>query len=234
MSIYANYNSYGVTAVQYPYMLNQNFPASGTNDFTTEDSICTEFYLLFGSDITFIPRECFKEETTFGEYISSEFNIGYKLRLFVEEVEAFSGNGDMYSKFGLQVTDEATLYINKSSFLAQTNNTYPKQGDLLFHHVSNKLFQISHIENEIQPSFYRLGNANGFKFSTKLFSYSHELINQSASAGIPTAIQALDALLNDLDGNSVTLPQKDFNQNNKPIITTAIPLIDNSEIDLLG
>lgn len=236
---WANYNTYNVSGttdiLAYPYRINQSYPTSGDNDFTTTDCLATEFYLLYGSDITFLPRELYKEDSVFGEYLSPVFEKGYPLRMFVEEVEAWSGNGDMYSKFGLQVTDESTMYINKSSFLAQTNNTYPKQGDLVFHHKSNKLFQISHIENECQPAFYLLGNLGGYKFSNKLFSYNHEVISQSVSAGIPTAIQALDNLLNDLDGNLVDLPTKDFNQNNKPIITNANLIIDEGEVDpLLG
>jgi hypothetical protein len=233
----ADYNSYGVSAAKYPYMLNQTFPASGMNDFMTTDMLATEFYLLNGTDITFLPRELYKEDTAFGEYLSPVFEKGFPLRMFLEEVEAWSGNGDMYSKFGLQVTDEATLYINKSSFLAQTENNYPKQDDLIYVAKSKKLFQIKHIEDEVQPAFYLLGQRAGFKFSCGLFSYNHEKISQSVSGednGIPLAIQALDSLLSDLDGNQVTLDQKEYNLNNAPIINNAVNIIDTREVDPLG
>ena len=235
--MYADYNSYGVSAAKYPYMLNQTYPATGdslgNNDFLTTDKLATEFYLLYGSDMTFMPRELNNEDTTFGEFLSAVFEQGFPIRMFIEETTAWSGNGDMYSKFGLQVTDEATLYINKSSFLAQTSNIYPKQGDLVYITKSQKLFQIKHIEDEVQPSFYLLGQRGGFKFTCGLFAYNHEVINQSASAGIPTAIQALDALLDDLNGNSVTLDQKEYNQNNAPIISNSTAIINNTEVDPL-
>lgn len=233
--MYANYNSYSVSAAtEYPFMLNQVYPATGDNDFTTTDKLATEFYLLYGSDINFMPRELNKEDTTFGEYLSAVIEKGYPLRMFVEEVEAWSGNGDMYSKFGLQVTDEATLYINKSSFLAQTDNVYPKQDDLIYITKSQKLFQIKHIEDEIQPAFYLLGQRGGFKFTCKLFAYNHEVIAQGDATGIPTAIQALDALLTDLTGNQVPLETKEFNHNNAPVIAAAVPVIDTTEFDPLG
>jgi hypothetical protein len=236
MAIFADYNSYGTTAAPYPYMLNQiHPPVSGNNDFMTMDSIATEFYLLNGTDITFLPREVNKEETTFGEYLSAVFNRGIPLRMYLEEVEAWSGNGDMYSKFGLQVTDECTLYINKSFFNSATTGLYPKQGDLFYVNKSQKLFQISHIEDEVQPAFYLLGNRAGYKFSCKLFAYTHELISQEVSSGIPAAIQAIDSLLQDLNGDMVTLPEKEYNQNNAPIIQSASSIIDTSEEDpLLG
>lgn len=234
MAIFADYNSYGTSAVQYPYMLNQiHSPASGNNDFMTMDSIATEFYLLNGTDITFLPREVNKEETTFGEYLSAVFNRGIPLRMYVEEVEAWSGNGDMYSKFGLQVTDECTLYINKSLFSSATTGLFPKQGDLFYINKSQKLFEISHIEDEVQPAFYLLGNRAGYKFSCKLFAYTHETFDKDISNGIPDAIKAIDDLLEDLSGNMVTLPEKEFNQNNQPIITAATGIVNNSETDPL-
>lgn len=236
MGMFADYNSYGTSATSaapYPYMLNQIHPPSGTNDFTVMDSIATEFYLLNGTDITFLPREVNKEETTFGEYLSAVFNRGIPLRMYLEEVEAWSGNGDMYSKFGLQVTDECTLYINKSYFSSSTTGLYPKQGDLFYVNKSQKLFQISHVEDEVQPAFYLLGNRAGYKFTCKLFAYTHEQIDQTAGNGIPEAIKAIDNLLQDLNGDMVTLPEKEYNQNNLPIINTSIGLVDNSEDDPL-
>jgi hypothetical protein len=184
--------------------------------------------------MNFLPREVNKEETTFGEYLSATYERGYPMRMFIEEVQAWSGNGDMYSKFGLQVTDECTLWCTKSFFTQQTSGVYPKQGDLVYVGKSQKLFQISHIEDEIQPSFYLLGNRSGFKIQCKLFAYNHEEISQSTSGGIPSAVQALDNLLNDMDGNLVDLPTKEFNQNNAKIIQSSVPIINNTEDDPLG
>lgn len=236
---FAQYNAYGASAVQRPFLMNATYDITQSNEANTLDNVASEFYYLYGTDLTFLPREVNKEETTFGEYLSAVFNQGFPIRMFVEEVEAWSGGGDMYSKFGLQVTDEVTCYLNKTSFKNATmsnsapSGLYPKQGDLLYLHKSQKLFQISHIEDEIQPAFYLLGNRAGYKFQCKLFMYNDEVISQSPSAGIPAAIQALDSLLNDLEGNQVLLPEKDFNHNNKPIQTSSVPIIDTTEDDPL-
>ena len=223
-----------------PFYMNQTYKLDEPKEANLFDNIASEFYYLYGTDVTFLPREVNKEETTFGEYLSAVFNRGILLRCFIEEVEAWGGgNGDMYTKFGLQVTDECTLYINKTSFTAATKSTeapsglFPKQGDLMYVTKSKKLFQISHIEDEVQPAFYLLGNRAGYKIQCKLFMYNHEVISQSPSAGIPEAIQALDGLLNDLEGNIVPLETKEFNQNNKPVQQSAIPVINNTEIDAL-
>lgn len=232
------FNPYAPSGAK-PFYMNQVHGLNAPTEANLYDNIASEFYWLYGSDVTFLPREVNKEETTFGEYLSATINKGVPMRMFLEEVEAWSGNGDIYTKFGLQVTDECTLYINKTSFTNATSGSeapsglFPKQGDLIYINKSNKLFQISHIEDEVQPAFYLLGNRAGYKFQCKLFMYTHELISQEVSSGIPQAIQAIDNLLQDLEGNTVLLPEKEFNQNNSPIQTSALPIIDTTEVDPL-
>lgn len=234
---WVDYNSYTTSATSATtdiYVINQVHELSGTNEAATMDHLASEWYAKHGSDMHFLPREVNKEETTFGEYLSATFNKGYPIRMFHEEVEAWSGNGDMYSKFGLMVTDECTCWITKSFWTEQTSGVWPKQGDLIYIDKTQKLFEISHIEDEIQPAFYLLGNRSGMKISCKLFSYHHEEISQAASAGIPSAVQALDALLDDLDGNQVPLEQKDFNHNNAKIQSGSVTIINNDEDDPLA
>jgi hypothetical protein len=235
---FANYNSYNSVGVSSSpvqiYLMNQTYELSGNNEANLLNGISSEWYYLYGTDMNFMPREVNLEETTFGEYLSSTIERGIPIRMFMEETSLWSGNGDMYSKFGLQVTDECTLWCTKSFFSEQTSGLFPKQGDLIYVGKSHKLFQISHVEDEISPSFYLLGNRNGYKIQCKMFAYNHEAISQSASAGIPSAVQALDGLLNDLEGNVVTLSDKEFNQNNSKIIDSAVPIINNVEDDPLG
>lgn len=215
------------------FYINRTYELSGSNEANLFDNISSEFYYMYGSPIYFLPRTTNKEETSFGEYLSATINNGYYLRMWIEELEAWSGNGDMYTKFGLQVTDECTCYINIESFKQATSGLYPKQGDLIYHERSKKLFQISHIENECHPNFYMFGNLTGYKIQCKLFMYNHEKIDQNVNNGIPDAVKALDSLLLDLDNNLVPLEDKEFNQNNKPIITTATPVINTDEVDPL-
>lgn len=239
---FANFNGY-TTGGPPPFLFNQTYDINQSNEANTYNSIYSEFTYLYGTDIIFLPREVHKEETTFGEYLSATIEKGFPIRLFLEEIEAWGGNGDMYSKFGLQVTDECTLYCNKLTFVQATSSSaasagvYPKQGDLIYINKSQKLFQISHIEDETKPAFYLLGNRAGYKIQCKLFSYSHEAINQSVSAGIPEAIQALDGLMNNImtpTASAEKLENKEFINLNKPIQTMANPLIDILETDPLG
>ena len=229
------YNSYAATGSGRPFLFNQTYDITQSNEANTLDQIASEFYWLYGSDTVFLPREVQMPDTILGEYLAATIEKGFPIRMFIEEMEAWGGGGDIYSKFGLQVTDECTLYINKTSFFNAVSGTYyPKQGDLFWIAKAQKLFQISHVEDEIQPAFYLLGNRAGYKISCKLFSYSYEAISQAVSSGIPEAIKTLDTLIfnNEASGYE-SLNQKEQRKVVKPIQKAAVPVIDTTETDPL-
>jgi len=230
---FAIFNAY-TTGGPPPYQFNATYDINQSNEASLYNSISSEFCYLYGNDITFLPRDVNNAEEIFGEYLAAVFNRGYNLRAFIEELEAWGGQGDMYSKFGLQVTDECTIYINKTSFSQAVSADYPKQGDLVYVTKSQKLFEISHIEDEVAPGFYHFGNKTWYKIQCKLFSYNHEEINQSPNVGIPAAIQALDDLLEVKDSESeVRIEVKEEINNNIPIQLAADDFIDDSEDDPL-
>lgn len=234
------FNAYAVTGAP-PFLFNAVYDIEQSNEANTYNQIGSEFQYLHGTDVVFMPREVGVEEPIFGEYLAAKINRGIPLRVFIEEVEAWSGGGDMYTKFGLQVTDECTIHTNKTSWLQASQavagaDIYPKQGDLFFINKAQKLFQISHVEDETSPGFYLFGNRTGYKIQCKMFSYNHEEISQAPDTNIPAAVAALDDLLAQQDSEElVPLNDKEVNNYIQPIETEAAMIIDQTEKDpLLG
>lgn len=213
---------------------NQTHTIGGNNEASLYDSVFSEFIWLYGSDVVWLNKDVRKQENIFGDYLAAVIDKGYPMRMFIEEMEAWGGSGDIYSKFGLQVTDECTLFINKTSFF-NASNGYPKPGDLVYITKAQKLFEVQHIEDESAPGFYLFGNRTGYKISCKMFSYSHETIDQSVGNNIPDAVKALDELMDDTQtATQVTLQQKEVNNFVKPIQKHGVSIIDDSETDALG
>lgn len=234
------YNAY-VSGGAPPFLFNAVYDINQSNEANTYNQIASEFQYLHGTDVVFMPREVGPEESIFGEYLASKIEKGIPLRVFIEEMEAWSGGGDMYTKFGLQVTDECTIHTNKTSWLQATNfslsaDVYPKQGDLFWIAKAQKLFQISHIEDETTPGFYLFGNRTGYKIQCKMFSYNHEEISQAPDSNIPAAVAALDDLLSQQDlPEQVPLVTKEINNLVVPLEQAATQTVDNTERDpLLG
>jgi hypothetical protein len=112
----------------------------------------------------------------------SRFTDAYGVEMYIENTDNFAGEGDLMSKFGLQIRDQATFICSKKRWehlISVWNNAVqldrPAEGDLIYLPLSNSMFQISHVEHE-QP-FYALGNLPTYKLNCELFEYSGQEMN---------------------------------------------------------
>ena len=189
-----------------PFRFNENYETDVAGEANTYNNIFAEAVYLYGVDVVYIERTLHTPEHIFGEYLGAVLNKGVPMRLFNEELAggAWNGGGDMYAKFGLQVTDEATFYGPKLIFEQAKINPdpttsteqpflpfYPKQGDLIFFVKGKKLFEIHHIESEAAPGMYMFGNRNSYVFKTKLYTYDHSAVN-ALDISLPDEVKALD------------------------------------------
>ena len=140
------------------------------------EDIIIESLKMFGQDVLYIPREVIKEDEILNEDYS-RFTDAYGLEMYIENTDNFAGEGDLMSKFGLQIRDQATFICSKKRWehlISVWNNAVqldrPAEGDLIYLPLSNSIFQISHVEHE-QP-FYALGNLPTYKLNCELFEYS--------------------------------------------------------------
>jgi len=91
----------------------------------------------------------------------------------VETINGFQGDGDILSKFGLQVRDSASLLVSKKRFKNETGLVRPREGDLIYLPLTKGLFEIKFVEHE--KPFYQLGKNYVFALSVELFQYNHEI-----------------------------------------------------------
>ena len=99
--------------------------------------------------------------------------------MYIENIEGFEGEGDLFTRFGVEIRDEATFVVSRRRWTQQVGrmdneitSVRPLEGDLIYLPMSNKLFQINHVEHE-QP-FYQLSNLPVFKLRAQLFEYNDE------------------------------------------------------------
>ena len=143
------------------------------------EDIIIESLKLYGQDVYYLPRTIVNEDRILGDDVPSSFNSSYKIEMYIENVDGFDGEGDLFTKFGVEIRDQATFVMARrrwSQTVARYENNItadrPKEGDLLYIPFSSKLFQIMHVEHE-QP-FYQLNNLPMYKLRCELFEYSDE------------------------------------------------------------
>lgn len=129
----------------------------------------------------YLPRENWDETDHFyGENVNSRFEKAYKIDVYIMPTKQFDGNQDFFSKFGLEIRDNASFTVARRTFerYIPTNITRrPREGDLLWVPVMNRIFEIKFVEEETQ--MFSLGNRNPYTYEMKceLFRYSNEQIN---------------------------------------------------------
>lgn len=143
------------------------------------EDIIIESLKIYGQDVYYLPRDIVNEDRILGDDVPSKFNSSYKIEMYIENVEGFDGEGDLFTKFGVEIRDQATFIVSRKRWansVARYDNELssirPLEGDLIYLPLSNKLFQIMQVEHE-QP-FYQLSNLPTYKLRTELFEYNDE------------------------------------------------------------
>jgi len=158
---------------------NPNFSQKVKSEQNLYEDIIIESMKIYGQDVYYLPRTIVNENTILGEDVASSFTSSYKIEMYLENTEAFDGEGDLFTKFGVEIRDEATFIVARkrwSQVIASGSNVItvlrPKEGDLIWLSLSNKLFEIMHVEHE--SPFYQLSNLPTYKMRCQLFEYSGE------------------------------------------------------------
>ena len=134
---------------------------------------------IYGQDVYYIPRTIVNRDNVLNDDPASTFDDAYLMEMYIDNPEGFDGAGDLYSKFGLDIKDEATFIVSRrrwddkvGTFSANVENPRPMEGDLIFLPMTNNFFEISFVEDE-QP-FYQLQNVPVYTMKCSLFEYNDE------------------------------------------------------------
>ena len=143
------------------------------------EDLVVESLRFYGHECYYLPRTIVDEDEIFGEDTSSKFGDAYMVEMYIENTEGFEGEGDLLSKFGVEVRDQATFVLSRRTwdrFISLDSNlatsTRPQEGDLIYFPLGNQTFEIRFVEHE--NPFYQLGKLNVFKLQCETFEYSHE------------------------------------------------------------
>lgn len=154
-----------------------------TNGVNTErdlyEDLIIEAIKIYGYDAYYIPRNVISTHDIFNEDIESIFDSSYMMEMYVETVDGFAGQGDIMSKFGVEIRDQANLVVARRVFdkatVAASDIKTPREGDLIYLPLTKSLFEITFVETE-QP-FYQLGNLTVFNMTVEKYEYRGEEID---------------------------------------------------------
>ena len=176
--------------------LNPFFLQGSPDEQRLMQSLIDEHLSMFGVDVYYIPRKMIDTDDVLGEVQSSKFNDAYIIEAYLNNFEGYAKGSDIMTKFGINLQNEITLTISREryeDFIAPfivTHNAKnagtdvllgerPKEGDLIFFPLGERLFEIKHVEHE--NPFYQLGKNYIYELQCELFRYEDEQFDTNVS-----------------------------------------------------
>ena len=167
-------------------MLNPFFQQGSTSEQNLVQDLINEQLRMYGVEIHYLPRKYMNEKTVIREVVQSVFNDSYPLEAYVDNVEGYAENPTLLTKFGIEQTNEVNLVISRERWetyiqplLKNESNvkltTRPKEGDLVYFPLGDRLFEIKYVEHE--KPFYQLRKNYVYTLKCELFRYEDEVID---------------------------------------------------------
>ena len=171
-------------------MLNPFFLQGSKGEQGLVQDLVNEQLRMYGIECHYIPRKLMTSRTIMKEVVESRFDQAFPLEAYLMNIDGYAGSGDILTKFGVRVTDEATFVISKerfeeavAPFLEQdddyTLSNRPKEGDLIFFPLGKRMFEIKFVEHE-RP-FYQLQKNYVYQLQCELFEYEDEVIDTNVN-----------------------------------------------------
>ena len=142
------------------------------------EDLTIEALQFYGQDVYYLPREIVNKDKVFLDDVPSRFSSKYKIEMYIENTEGFDGEGDLFTKFGVELRDQATFVVARKRWKQLIGNNLseknfrPREGDLIYLPLSQSIFQIGKVETE--TPFYQLSQLPTFRMQCELFEYNDE------------------------------------------------------------
>lgn len=167
-------------------MLNPFFLQGSKSEQGLIQSLTNEAIQIHGVDVYYLPREYATKRTVIREVIESKFTNALPIEAYINTYEGYEGAGVLLSKFGIQPNNDLSLIISKerySNYIAPLIKDVPnielsdrpKEGDLIWFPLGDRLFEIKFIEHE--DPFYQLKETYVYNLRCELFRYQDEVID---------------------------------------------------------
>ena len=187
--------------------LNPFFLQGSQGEQSLVQDLINEQLRMYGVEVYYLPRQYVTKNKVIREVITSEFNQSYPIEAYVDNFDGYGENTVLLSKFGVQGTNELKLIISQERFSSYITPliknlpnielaTRPKEGDLIYFPLGDRLFEIKFVEHE--KPFYQLQKNYVYELTCELFRGEDEVLD--------TGIEEIDDTF-DVEGNirSLTL-----------------------------
>ena len=173
---------------------------SNTTGFSGEvsllDDLVREQIKMFGVDLLYLPRRMLNLDKLLHESTKNAFEMALPMPMYIKSFDGYDNGLEALTKFGVRASDELTLQMSRSGFIAYyapyiksyyndlagrphdaqlerldgETAARPKEGDLVYFPFDDGVFEIKYVQFD-QP-FFQLGKGYIFELQCEKFEYS--------------------------------------------------------------
>ena len=166
-----------------------NFPSQNrfNNEHKLMEDVIAESIQIMGHDVYYILRESIDSpDMIFGESTKVQFKHAYLIEAYIANMVGFEGDGDFFSKFGLEIRDNSNFIISRRSFVKNVPSTLrerPQEGDVVYVPLMHRMFEVKFIEKKLM--FFSLGKREPYVYEMRCedFRYSQEQLDTGIEIG---------------------------------------------------
>lgn len=162
------------------------------------EDLIIECLKIYGFDAYYMPRKSVNLDTILNEDPLNKYEQAYLIEMYLKNVTGFEGDGDLLSKFGVEIRDSASLIVSRRRWdqvVARKGPvqlaTRPAEGDLIYFPLTKSFFEIRRVED--REPFFQVGKLYVYELQVELLQYSSEEID--------TGISEIDAVVDNQSFN---------------------------------
>jgi len=77
------------------------------------EDLTIEALKIYGFDTAYIPRSMVAEDQILNEDALNQYNQAFPLEMYIQNVNGFDGDGDLLTKFGVEIRDSVTFIVSR-------------------------------------------------------------------------------------------------------------------------
>ena len=150
------------------------------------EDLIIECLKIYGFDTFYIPRHKVNEDGILGEDALNNYTSAYPLEMYMQNVTGFEGDGDLLTKFGVEIRDTATFIVSRRRWdevIARSGDavltTRPAEGDIVYFPLTKAYFEIKMVQS--MDPFFQVGKLYVYKLQCELMQFSSERFDTGIS-----------------------------------------------------
>jgi hypothetical protein len=161
------------------FYFQSGIPGGRSSEQLLMEDLIIECLKIYGFDTYYLPRNAVNEDVILGEDTLNNYEHAYPLEMYMQNVSGFEGDGDLMTKFGVEIRDTATFVVARRRWdetVARTGNavltTRPAEGDIVYFPLTKAFFEVKRVEST--DPFFQVGKLYVYKLECELYRYSSE------------------------------------------------------------